>query len=35
VLSFIEHVTSTPPTDDEAALARASVERVRIAETSE
>jgi exonuclease SbcD len=32
VLSFIEHVTSTPPTDDEAALARESVERVRIAE---
>jgi DNA repair protein SbcD/Mre11 len=35
VLSFIEHVTSTPPTDDEAALARESVERVRIAEVSE
>jgi DNA repair protein SbcD/Mre11 len=35
VLSFIEHVTSTPPTDDEAALARASVERVRLAETAE
>lgn len=35
VLSFIEHVTSTPPTQDEAALARASVERVRIAEASE
>ena len=35
VLSFIEHVTSTPPTDDEAALARESVERVRIAEVAE
>jgi exonuclease SbcD len=35
VLSFIEHVTSTPPTDDEAALARESVERVRIAEGAE
>lgn len=35
VLSFIEHVTSTPPTDDEAVLARDSVERVRIAEASE
>lgn len=35
VLSFIEHVTSTPPTDDEAVLARESVERVRIAEVAE
>jgi exonuclease SbcD len=35
VLSFIEHVTSTVPTDDEADLARASVERVRIAEAAE
>ncbi len=34
VLSFIEHVTSTPPTDDEAALARDSLERVRIAEVA-
>ncbi len=35
VLSFIEHVTSTPPTDDEAALARDSIERVRIAEVAQ
>jgi exonuclease SbcD len=35
VLAFIEHVTSTPPTDDEAVLARESVERVRIAEVAE
>lgn len=35
VLSFIEHVTSTAPTDDEAVLARESVERVRIAEVGE
>lgn len=35
VLSFIEHVTSTAPTDDEAVLARESVERVRIAEAAE
>jgi exonuclease SbcD len=35
VLSFIEHVTSTPPTDEEDQLARESVERVRIAEGAE
>lgn len=34
VLAFIEHVTSTAPTDDEAVLARESVERVRIAEAA-
>lgn len=35
VLSFIEHVTSAPPTDDETVLARDCVERVRIAEAAE
>ena len=35
VLSFIEHVTSTPATDDEVLLAEQSVERVRISEVSE
>ena len=35
VLSFIEHVTSTPATGDEVLLARQSVERVRISEVSE
>jgi DNA repair protein SbcD/Mre11 len=35
VLSFIEHVTSTPATGDEVLLAQQSVERVRISEVSE
>ncbi len=32
--SFVEHVTATPPTDDESAALRASVEAARIAEVS-
>ncbi len=35
VLSFIEHVTSQPPTDAEVVLVHESVERVRLAEVAE
>lgn len=35
VLSFVEHVTSTPPSEDERTLVQASVERVTDAESGE